>query len=238
ASRSSGSFHPAQWTLMPALAQWDDRPMYFTGILGLPCRFGGTHRGERARSRSAALVGADQPVHAEDVRLDLLEELPKGEAGLERGVVAQGEHPKVVVVDTMTLGGKGTGVADLVRVVLPRRMGGGPLLEPVHRRRDVVEHPVHVAIGAVGGDEGRVRIMADDREGTGALGGIAPGELRRDVLSLAGVLLGNGATGAESCAAKLHLGRGKTHRIPPWFEAGMAGRHASRSLPLRAQRGR
>src|SRR5690606_9842260 len=67
---------------------------------------------------SAALVGADQAVHAEHLGLDPGEQLPHGEAGLELRIVAQREDPEVVVVRAVPLRRHRAAVAGLAVIVL------------------------------------------------------------------------------------------------------------------------
>src|SRR5690606_40610216 len=92
---------------------------------------------------SASRIRADEPVHADDVRLDALEQLPHRQAlrQIERRV--EREQPEVIVMHAVPFGRHGAAVAGLAEVVLARRVALNALRKLRGGRGDVVEHPMH-----------------------------------------------------------------------------------------------
>ena len=129
--------------------------------------------------------------------------------GLELRIVVQREDPEVIVVAAMALGRHRAPVAELAEIVLPLGELVGRLGEVRHRFRDVVEHPVHEAVGAVRGDEGSVGIVANHREGARALGRVGPRKLGRDVRSLPRMLDGIAPPAANAVLLSFILDKAK-----------------------------
>src|SRR5690554_7015247 len=95
-------------------------------------------------------------------------------------------------------------VAGLTRVRLPEGvLLAAALGDPRRGARKIVDDPVHVSV-APGLAERRIGIMADDGERLGAVGRLRPFDGGRDVVSLAGVLGGDGLVGAEARRTDLH----------------------------------
>src|SRR5574340_941357 len=111
----------------------------------------------------------------------------------------------------VAVGRHGAAVAAFAEVVFAGRVVFGGFGQMRDRSGDVVQHPVHVTVGAACGYQWRVRIVAEDCERTRLGRRAAPRERRGNVFAFTRVLFGNAAVRIEGGAGQLHVGRCETH---------------------------
>src|SRR5690606_22954660 len=193
----------------------------------------------RVTMSSAARVRADEAGHADHVRLDPLEERPQRQPGREVELAIEREQPEVVVMHAGAFGRHRPAVAGVAEVVFPARVTLHAFRQLGDRGRDVVKHPVHVAVGARA-DERRVRIVTEHRERLRAFGQMRPGQRRRNVLAFAGMLAGNGSVLQERRAFQLERRQRESHfdTSVKSLTVGRKTMFAQRSRNLYSQGGR
>src|SRR5690606_15496887 len=115
---------------------------------------------------------------------------------------------------TMAFRGHRAAVASLAEVILPLGVIPTTFGQAGDVTGNVVQHPMYEAVGAVGGDQRCVRVMADHCKAFGAGRRVAPAQRRRDIFPFTGMSGGNGAIGSEGAAGQLQIEiQGKTHGV-------------------------
>ena len=149
-----------------------------------------------------ALVGPDDAIHADDMGLDLVEELPQRQAGLEIERLIQREYPEVLVMDTMALGGHRATIDLFAEVGNAVGIGLAAFLKGADIARDVVVDPVDEPVAART-DQWGVRVVADHGETLCPLRRTGPVDWRRQIFAFAGIPLGDGLVRSKGTTSDL-----------------------------------
>src|SRR5262249_9172918 len=138
-----------------------------------------------ARSSGRARVDAGQLTLRDDVPFHRLASVAFRPSGGAQRIDVERVHMEMIVMGPVFPGWAGAAESGLSKVVHAGLADGGALSNDLRRGRNVVEHPVGEGTGR------RVRIFADDRDALRILRNAAPFERRRDVPTVARVLLRN-----------------------------------------------